>query len=153
MSLHRRVTIREIAQEAGVSTQTVSRVINNRPDVASETRRKVKEIIARYEYRPSSIARGLSKGRSYILGVIISGIRYFGPSRALSGIEKQASDLGYAIILRAVHQAEVFDIDEYLRFLISQHVDGIIWAMPEHGNIREEILEKIRIFFLCLHFE
>jgi LacI family transcriptional regulator len=143
MPAHLRVTIKEIAEEAGVSMQTVSRVVNNRRDVAPATRQRVKEIIAKYDYHPSSIARGITKGRSYILGVITAGIRHFGPSSTLSGIEKQASEMGYATILRAVHQTEVFDIDEYLRFLVSQHVDGIIWAMPERGNIREEVLEKI----------
>ncbi len=143
MPTHYRVTIKEIAEEAGVSTQTVSRVVNNRPDVAPNTRQRVKSIIAKHDYTPSSIARGLTKGRSYILGVITAGIRHFGPSSTLSGIEKQASEMGYATILRAVHQTEVFDIDEYLRFLVSQHVDGIIWAMPERGNIRKEILGKI----------
>jgi DNA-binding LacI/PurR family transcriptional regulator len=138
-----RVTMKEIAEEAGVSMQTVSRVVNNRPDVAPKTRQRVKDIIASHDYRPSSIARGLTKGRSYLLGVITAGIRHFGPSSTLSGIEKKASKMGYATILRAVHQTEVFDIDEYLRFLVSQHVDGIIWAMPERGNIREEILSKI----------
>lgn len=143
MPTHYRVTIKEIAEEAGVSMQTVSRVINNRPDVAPATRQRVKDIIAKHGYRPSSIARGITKGRSYILGVITAGIRHFGPSSTLSGIEKQASEMGYSIILRAVHQTEVFDIDEYLRFLVSQHVDGIIWAMPQRGNIRDEILGKI----------
>ncbi|MGB3717568.1 MAG: LacI family DNA-binding transcriptional regulator [Candidatus Promineifilaceae bacterium] len=143
MPTRSRVTIKEIAEEAGVSMQTVSRVINNRPDVAPMTRQRVKDIIDKHDYRPSSIARGITKGRSYLLGVVTAGIRHFGPSSTLSGIEKQASKMGYSTILRAVHQTEEFDIDEYLRFLVSQHVDGIIWAMPERGNIREEILTKI----------
>lgn len=138
-----RITIKEIAEEAGVSQQTVSRVLNNRPDVASSTRKRVKEIIAKRDYHPSSIARGIAQGRSYILGVVSAGLENHGPANTLMAVEKRANQLGYTIILRVVHNLEDFDIDEQIRYFISHHVDGIVWTLPDMGNIREAILQKI----------
>ncbi|HEY3231743.1 MAG TPA: LacI family DNA-binding transcriptional regulator, partial [Roseiflexaceae bacterium] len=71
-----RVTIKDVAAAAGVSTQTVSRVVNNRPDVAPETFERVKEVIERLGYAPNALARGLSQGRSYTLGIVASGLEY-----------------------------------------------------------------------------
>jgi LacI family transcriptional regulator len=140
MAKPRRVTIKEIAEEAGVSLQTVSRVINNRPDVAAETRRRVQAIIAARNYVPSSAARGITQGRSYILGVISAGLEFYGPAGMLMGIENHASSLGYTIILRVVRDPEQFAIQDQLHFFQSQHTDGIIWTLPEIGALRDSIV-------------
>jgi LacI family transcriptional regulator len=145
---NQRITIKEIASEAGVSIQTVSRVLNNRPDVSAKTRQKIQSIIAKHKYLPSSAARGITQGRSYILGVISASLHYYGLSAALMGVEKHASELGYTIVLRVVHNPETFNIEEHLNFFRSQHVDGIIWTLPEIGNLRELILEKSSRFSL-----
>jgi LacI family transcriptional regulator len=143
MSSQPRVTIKEIAEEAGVSQQTVSRVLNNRPDVAAETRQRIKEIIAKWNYQPSSIARGLTQGQSYILGVVSAGLGNYGPARTLAGVEQQACELNYTLILRVSHDPTSIDIDEHLRYLISHHVDGIIWTLPDIGNIRDDLFQII----------
>jgi DNA-binding LacI/PurR family transcriptional regulator len=90
-----RVTIREVASAAGVSMQTVSRVINERPDVSPETRRRVKNVIEKLGYRPSTLARGLIRQRSNTLGVVTAGLGYFGPSRTLNGVTNAAEKAGY----------------------------------------------------------
>jgi len=143
MILTKRVTIKEIAEEAGVSTQTVSRVVNHRPDVAPETRQRVQEIIDRLAYQPSHVARSLIQGRSFTLGVVGWGVEYFGPSRALSGIEQQANALGYTLLLILVRQPERSDVDQILRELLSRQVDGIVWAVPEIGDNRDWIRKEI----------
>jgi LacI family transcriptional regulator len=137
MTARKRVTIKEVAHEAGVSTQTVSRVINNRPDVALETRRRVQAIIDRLGYQPSRLARSLSQGRSCILGVVGSGLQHYGPSRTLAGIEKEADKWGYSLLLSLIHQSGTHAGEQLLREMFSRHVDGIIWAQPEIGNNRE----------------
>jgi DNA-binding LacI/PurR family transcriptional regulator len=100
------ITIYDVARESGVSRQTVSRVINNRPDVARETRKRVLEVIERLEYQPSQLARSLSQGTSCTLGVVGYGIEYYGPSRTLSVIEKQANEHGYSLTLSLTHEPE-----------------------------------------------
>ena len=136
MSARRRMTIKEVAQAAGVSTQTVSRVLNNRPDVAADTYDRVQRIIADTGYAPNLFARSLTQGRSHILGVVAYGFEYFGPSRLLTGIEQQAADTGYAISLNLIHRPETADVDEVINELIGRQVDGIIWAIPEVGGNR-----------------
>ena len=136
MSLRRRMTIREVAAAAGVSTQTVSRVINNRPDVAQETFDRVQRIISDTGYAPNILARSLTQGRSHALGVVAYGLEYFGPSRILTGIEQQAAEMGYSISLNLIHEPEADHVDRLLNSLFSRQVDGIIWAVPEVGDNR-----------------
>jgi len=132
----KRLTIKEVAEAAGVSTQTVSRVINNRPDVAPETFERIQRIITDTGYAPNMLARSLTQGRSHILGVVAFGLEYFGPSRVLTGIEQQAAYMGYSISLNLIHDPETDDVDRLLYSLFSRQVDGIIWAIPEVGANR-----------------
>ena len=136
MTAGRRLTIKEVARAAGVSTQTVSRVLNNRPDVAPETFDRVQQIIEDTGYSPNMLARSLTQGRSHNLGVVAYGLDYFGPSRVLTGIEQQAAEMGYAISLNLIHAPETDDVDRLLNNLVSRQVDGIIWAIPQVGNNR-----------------
>jgi LacI family transcriptional regulator len=136
-----RVPIHQVAREAGVSIQTVSRVTNNHPDVAPETRQRVLEVIERLGYQPSRIARAM-RGYSRTIGVIGWGLEYFGPSRALSGIELRASELGFTFILNLVRQPETYDAGRILEDMFSRHVDGFIWAIPEIGDNMRQVKEK-----------
>jgi LacI family transcriptional regulator len=136
MTSRRRLTIKEVAEAAGVSTQTVSRVINNRPDVAPGTFERVQQVISDTGYSPNLFARGLTQGRSHTLGVVAYGLEYFGPSRVLTGIEQQAAGMGYAISLNLIHEPELPDAGRLLSSLFSRQVDGIIWAVPDVGDNR-----------------
>jgi LacI family transcriptional regulator len=131
-----RATIKEVASVAGVSTQTVSRVINERPDVSPETRRRVQEVIKTLSYQPSALARSLISQRSYTLGIVTAGLRHIGPSRTLSGITSAAEEAGYSLLLKELTDYDMEDITPIFQAFISQHVDGIIWAVPEVGENR-----------------
>ena len=131
-----RATIKEVASAAGVSTQTVSRVINDRPDVSPETRKRVQEIIDSLGYQPSALARSLIRQRSYTLGVVTAGLRYIGPSRTLSGITGAAEKAGYSLLLKELPHFNANNIAPIFQTLLSRHVDGIIWAVPEVGENR-----------------
>jgi LacI family transcriptional regulator len=134
-----RTTIKQVAYEAGVSTQTVSRVINSRPDVSQETRLRVQQVIDRLAYRPSAVARSLIRKRTHTIGVVGSGLEYFGPSRTLAGIEKQAGDLGFSVLLVLLHEPETEDLRPVLADMMSRQVEGIIWAAPEIAGNRSWI--------------
>jgi LacI family transcriptional regulator len=133
----RKVTIKDVAAAAGVSHQTVSRVINNRPDVAKDTRLRVWQVIEELDYQPSAIARSLIRQRSLALGVVTAGLKYVGPSRTISGITKQAEEMGYTLLLKEVLSSQTNDVQPLLNSLIARQVDGIIWAVPEIGNNRD----------------
>src|ERR671922_2859525 len=99
MNANRRPTIKQVAKAAGVSTQTVSRVINDRPDVAPETRERILMTINELGYQPSALARSLIQQRSYTLGIVTAGLKYISPSRTLNGIASQAEASGYMLLL------------------------------------------------------
>src|SRR6266498_2123645 len=131
-----RANIKEVAAVAGVSTQTVSRVINESRDVSQETRKRVQEVIKDLSYRPSALARSLIRQRSYTFGVVTAGLKYIGPSRVLSGITVAAEEAGYALLLKELPYSEEKNIEPIFQALLSRHVDGIIWAVPEIGENR-----------------
>jgi len=106
---------------AGVSTQTVSRVINERPDVS----------------HPSALARSLISQRSHTLGVVTAGLRHLGPSRTLSGISAAAEEAGYSLLLKELPSYETEDVSPIFQAFFSRHVDGIIWAVSEVGENRK----------------
>ena len=137
-----RITIRDVAQEAGVSYQTVSRVINDRPDVAPETRARVQRAIAELGYAPNIIARSLIQGRSNTLGVVGFGLELFGPTRVLTGIERAATGLGFSLLLSILDRLDSNRMDAIINDLLSRHVDGVVWAVPGHVSVFEWLADR-----------
>jgi DNA-binding LacI/PurR family transcriptional regulator len=134
-----KVTIKDVAQAARVSTQTVSRVINSRPDVSPTTRARVQQVIKELEYSPNVIARSLSRGRTNTFGVVGFGLSYFGPSSVLLGIEQKTNELGFSLLLSLLDDFDAAQIDGILRNLLSRQVDGIIWAVPGNDRLVGEL--------------
>ena len=139
----KKITIRDVAAAAGVSHQTVSRVLNDRPDVAEETRQHVLQIIQELEYQPSAIARSLTQQRSYTLGVVTAGLDYAGPSRTLNGITEQAERMGYALLLKELPRFDAQDLQPLFKSLIARQIDGVIWAVAEVGDNRAWLEEPL----------
>ncbi len=144
MSKNGRITIKEIAKQAGVSKQTVSRVLNNRPDVSPETRFRIQKIIENSDYRPSRLARGLTSGSTKTFGVISSDIRHVGPSHTLIGIDEQAYTAGYTISLNLLHEQDESVLDGILQNMMAQPVDGIIWTAICKNDSYEQVTAKLR---------
>ncbi|MBN1221411.1 MAG: LacI family DNA-binding transcriptional regulator [Anaerolineae bacterium] len=140
---HKKVTIKQVAQAAGVSTQTVSRVLNERPDVAPATRQQILDIIERLDYQPSALARSLIRQRTHTLGVVIAGLRYIGPSRTLNGITTQAEAMSYSLLLKKLPKFETEEIEPILNDLLARQVDGIIWAVPEIGSNHDWLHQQL----------
>jgi DNA-binding LacI/PurR family transcriptional regulator len=140
---NRQVTISQVAKESGVSSQTVSCVINNRQEITPETRQHVQEVIKRLGYQPNAIARSLSQRRSHTLGVVTSGLEYYGPSHILVGVEQGANREGLSILLNLLHQPESENIGPIVNGPMSRQVEGIIWAAPEIGNNQSWFRETI----------
>jgi LacI family transcriptional regulator len=129
-------TLKDVAKLAGVSTKTVSRVVNNQGEIRKETRERVQVAIQQLGYRPNVLARSLIHQRTNTLGVVAWGIDYFGPSRTVVGIEQQAHQLDYSLFLNLMDRPDDGDSEQVLDTLITHRVDGIIWAVPEVGNNR-----------------
>ncbi len=150
----KRVTIKDVAQAAGVSTQTVSRVMNKFSYVSEETRQRVETVVEQLGYHPSTLARSLIQQRSYTLGVVTFGLKYIGPSRTLNGVADKADELGYMLLMKEIDNFNTNRIDDVIDSLLARQVDGIVWVAPEIGDNHawvEERLEKIPVpvFFLA----
>ena len=149
----KRVTIKDVAQAAGVSTQTVSRVMNKFSYVSGETRQRVEAVVEQLGYRPSTLARSLIQQRSYTLGVVTFGLKYIGPSRTLNGIADKADELGYMLLMKELNNFDPNRIDEVIESLLARQVDGILWAAPEIGDNHtwiDQRMEKIPVPILFL---
>ena len=128
----RRVTIKDIARMAGVSVTTVSRAINNAPEISPETRERILELCHKEGYRTNLLARSLISSRSNVIGVILPDISSpFHAALALH-IETFAAQLGYQVMLCSGRPGNK-DINELSDFLISQRVDGILLASSSNG--------------------
>jgi DNA-binding LacI/PurR family transcriptional regulator len=138
-----KATIKDVARVAGVSTQTVSRVLNNRSDVSRETRSRVQQVITSMGYSPNVFARNLSRGRSNTLGVIGYGLVYYGTSSVLTGIENKANELGFSLTLSLIDRVEPSRVEQILYDLLSRRVEGIIWTVPGDINTLDWLAEKI----------
>ncbi|MBE0671001.1 MAG: LacI family DNA-binding transcriptional regulator [Anaerolineales bacterium] len=152
----KRITIKDVAQAAGVSTQTVSRVMNKFSYVSEETRQRVEAVVEELNYRPSTLARSLSQQRSYTLGVVTFGLKYIGPSRTLNGIADKADELGYMLLMKEIDNFDTNRIDDVIDSLLARQVDGILWVAPEIGenhNWLDERLGKIPVPVLFLAME
>jgi LacI family transcriptional regulator len=119
------VTINDIAKQAGVSYQTVSRVLNNRPDVSEETRQRIWLIIDSVGYRPNAAAQSLRTNKSFTLGLLLNDITNSFYSNIVQGIEEEAIAHGYSLILCNTNEDPEREL-HYLRILQSKQVDGII---------------------------
>ena len=126
MVVKRHVTIEQVAEKAGVSIQTVSRVLNNRPDVSAETRQRVQQIMRNLNYQPYAIARGLATKRTYTLGLISSDFSDYWFAQVAMGAEAEAHKYGYFFMLGSSENNSQ-DEPKYLRLLTEHHVEGILF--------------------------
>src|SRR6478752_6995414 len=97
IDLARRVSMADVAERAGVSGQTVSRVVNASPRVDPETRTRVEAAMAALSYRPHRAARALRTGRTQTLGLVVSTLASVGNSRMLQAVADAAAARGYAL--------------------------------------------------------
>ena len=122
-------TIRDVAQKAGVSHQTVSRVINGRNDVLPETRALVKAAIAEMGFRPNAIARSMARGKTHTLACISPNLTDFTFASIIEGAELEARRLGYFLLSSSAHDSKNFG--ELVEELIGhRRVDGLIVMNP-----------------------
>jgi DNA-binding LacI/PurR family transcriptional regulator len=120
----------DVARLAGVSHQTVSRVLNEAVNVSPATRKRVLSAMKKLDYRPNPAAKSLVTGHSRSLGVVSFNTTLFGPASTLAGIEQAAREVRYAVTmasLEAVDRRSVVDAIERLR---DQRVAGIAVVAP-----------------------
>lgn len=127
---HRRPAMTDVARSAGVSHQTVSRVLNGHPSVSPQTRALVLTAIDDLGYRPNTTARALATGLSQTLGIITIAGNYYGPSSTLYGVEGAARDAGYAVTVVNLPGPDPRAMQEAADRLLAQRVAGIVAVVP-----------------------
>jgi LacI family transcriptional regulator len=134
------ITIIDVAREAGVSYGTVSRVINDSPNVKDETRERVKEVIQKLGFVGNRSARSLVSGRSQVIGMLLPdlGTAYIG--EIIRGIDIELESEHYDLMLYTTHRREAKE-SGYISSLIQGGVDGVILVLPRNPA---NYLEKLR---------
>ena len=122
-------TIYDVAGAAKVSLATVSRVMNNPEKVNPETRARVLKVIKELGYRPNAIARGLASRKSTTVGIVMADVSRAATAQLLGGIIDIAKKYDYAI--KVFSMAEHEDIEETLRTVVAEQVDGILFLNDE----------------------
>ena len=146
-----KITIADIAEKAGVSKATVSRVLNDRPEgVGKETRERIQQIVRDTGFQPSGVARGLATGKSRTVGLIIPDIANPFFPLLVRGVEVALSKAGYSLFL-CNSACDIMKEKDYVQLLMEKGVDGIILDSAESDcDCQLELLEKKGVLFVLL---
>ncbi|MBK9746572.1 MAG: LacI family DNA-binding transcriptional regulator [Chloroflexi bacterium] len=129
----KRVTIKEVAERAGVSYQIVSKVLQNQGRVAPETRARILAAANELGYVPSRIARGLVSNLTQTLGFVAGDLANFFLTQFIVGAEQEARRQGYSFIVVSLEDS-LTDVSRELKLLLEEHVDGVLLAAPQLEN-------------------
>lgn len=136
----RQITLADLAKELGISTATVSRALKDYPDISDETKARVLELAQKWNYRPNSMAAGLRKRESKVIGVIIPDIINHFFSAVIKGIMSVAYEADYRVMLMQSDESfekEQVDADA----LFASRVDGVLVSVA-HGTKSYEHLTQ-----------
>lgn len=130
-----RMSIREVAALAGVSHQTVSRVINDHPSIRPQTRERVLKVIEEVNYRPSGVARALATRRSMRIGVVVDSAGQFGPNSTVRAVEEAARDVGYSVSAVTLSPGRFRNAANAVDHLMSHGVDALCIVAPRSSSV------------------
>jgi len=143
-------TIKDIAKKANVSVSTVSRVLNDKPDVKAETKEKINKAIEELGFCPSTVARGLVLKKSNIIGFIVPDIANPSFPELARGVVNRARALGYSVMFFDTNHDNRVEV-EALTLMQGKHVDGIILSFDEANReelnkLKEEQFPVVQIY-------
>ena len=130
--MSKRVTLSDVAQKVGVSPQTVSRALNNKPDVAEGTRQQILRVARQLGYRPNAIARSLSARQSHTLGIITPPLNNPFYGTVVSKLEKEARRRGYISFISFIeYDYSPQDALSAYESILQRQVDGLVLLAPD----------------------
>jgi DNA-binding LacI/PurR family transcriptional regulator len=127
----------DVARLAGVSHQTVSRVINGADGIRPQTRDRVLAAVAELGYRRNNAARLLASSRSGLIGVVRWGSGLFGPANVIVGIEEVADERGYRLSISDVREFTGQAIRQAVELQLESAVEALIVVVPHRGALRD----------------
>jgi len=129
-TVDKKATISDVARLAGVSKKTVSRVINNEPNVGAKTLSKVKKVIEDLNYSPNPQARGLAFSRSFLLAMIYDNPNASFITEAMYGALSQCRPNGYELVVHPCDATQTNLHDDIINFIMRTKIDGVILLPP-----------------------
>lgn len=147
------LSIRDIARLAGVSRQTVSRVLNGERYIKPSTEAQVRKVIDEHSWRPNSAARALATARSRTIGLLVSARSHYGPFSAAAAIDEAARSRGYAIVSATLAHGDDESIAAALDAFVAQRVEGVVVIAPQQRA--HEALQRatFKVPLVSLHWE
>lgn len=142
MSEKKHATLEDVARHAGVSYQTVSRVLNKSVNVAEKTRLRVEQAIEELRYVPNRLAQQLVGKRNLTLGLITTSLALHAPSQIAAAIKKFARDAGYQVLISMVDEGDTATIQQSINDFKSQFVDRIIINVPLDTPVAEALAHQ-----------
>jgi LacI family transcriptional regulator len=136
-----RPTLNDVAERAGVSYQTVSRVINHHPYVATATRERVLRAIADLGFRPNRAAQSLAGSHSRTLGMVAFGMNQYGPAQMIIHIEQAARRARYDLIFANVNDMTTESMRAAINQLLHWEIDGLLCVTPAEGITHRALAE------------
>lgn len=136
-------TIKDIAQALGISPSTVSRALNDHPQIKDETKKAVQEMATKLHYSVNQAASGLRTNKTFSLGVVVPQISNYFFSQVLGGMQKVASENDYQLLICQTNEKE----EEELRFiqsLLSGRVDGLLMSLSQETQNFDRLAEVLK---------
>ncbi|HJV78582.1 MAG TPA: substrate-binding domain-containing protein, partial [Paludibacter sp.] len=149
--MKKNVSLKDIAEQVGVSTALVSYVLNNKlkdrinKDVAAKIRKAAEDL----NYRPNQIARSLKAQKTFTIGLIVADIANPFSSQIARIIEDEAKTFGYSVIFGSSDESAE-KTNDLIKLFLDRQVDGLIIALPEHTEEQVKYLKKINIPFVLI---
>lgn len=140
MNKKRNTTLKELAKTLELSISTVSRALNDHPDISSKTKKNVKDLAKQMNYAPNLFARGFRSQETHIIGVIVPSISHLFTSTILKGILEEAELRGYRVIISESNNSESKQT-EMLKTMTQFGVDGILLSLAKKTTNLEAVLQ------------
>src|SRR3954462_1902163 len=145
----KRPTLFDVAEQSGVSYQTVWRVVNNNGSVSSRTRQRILEAIERLGYQPNRAAQALVTRRSYTIKMVTFGLNYYGPAQMMISVEQVARAQGYQLVLTNINALIEDEIQQVTDGLGA--VDGVLLITPIQSPLFDTLAEACQhIPMVCI---
>lgn len=144
-----RVTISQIAEEAGVSITTVSKVLNQMPGVAQETRDRVQRVIAEHQYVQNHAARHLRKSQTGLIELAIMRLEGGYDVGIMQGVQDVLESTGHRLVVFATHEDEGLE-RRWLRRVLEQASDGVLLLLPYERTGVADLLVENKIPFVAI---
>ncbi|SFB02733.1 LacI family DNA-binding transcriptional regulator [Algoriphagus aquimarinus] len=145
-------TIKDIARELNLSASTISRALKDYHGISDETKRKVKEMAEKLNYRPNAIALSLRQSRSFTIGVIIPEVVHFFFSTVISGIEEIANSRGYNVILAQSNEKLAREIST-IETMLSNQIDGVLVSYSKETKTFDHFTKLLDHGFPIVFFD